>query len=124
MATKKSVKAAPDEVKEEVKIDLAGEAKSKKKYVPSSGPFAPRRDGDPFVPATRLEAFLFAIAIGDPDECPEPVTRIEYLLLGIAFAIADRPAWGEIDGLLLPDYSGANYGESLIISADGSPEWT
>lgn len=122
MATKKTVKAAPDEVKEEVKIDPAGEAKSKKKYVPSGGPFAPRRDG-PFVPATRFEEFLFAIATADPDEY-DPENRLETLLTGIAFALYDRATWGDLDGFLLPDYSGASVGATLKIGSDGFPEWT
>lgn len=122
MATKKTVKAAPDEVKEEVKVDLLGEAKSKK-YVPSGGPFAPRRDG-PFVPATRLEEFLFAIAVADPDACPEPVTRIEYLLNGIVWALSERATYGDLEGFVLPDYSEALVGEVLTIGSDHFPEWT
>ena len=37
-----------------------------------------------FLPATRREAFLLAIAQGDPKIAPEPITREEQLLRMIA----------------------------------------
>ena len=106
MATKKKVEqVAP----EEKKASLADAAKTVKRV--SGGPFAPRRDGDPFLPATRLEAclymiatgeyidgfdpitreerFLCAIAFGDTGLFPDPITREEVLLTGIAFRMSE-----------------------------------
>lgn len=37
-----------------------------------------------FLPVTRREAFLLAIAQGDPNIAPEPITREEQLLRMIA----------------------------------------
>lgn len=80
MATKKKVEQV---VPEEKKVSLADAAKTVKRV--SGGPFAPRRDGDPFVPSTRLEAFLYMIATGEPIDGIEPVTREERYLGAIAF---------------------------------------
>lgn len=104
MATRKT------SVKEEVKLDEEVKLTDipVKKTV-SGGPFAPRRDGDPFVPCNRKEQFLFSIAtggdcpepctreeaflaciaFGTPDDCPDPCTREELLLYGIAYRMGE-----------------------------------
>lgn len=84
MATKKKVEQV---VPEEKKVSLADAAKTVKRV--SGGPFAPRRDGDPFVPATRLEACLYMIATGDYIAGFDPITREEWYLCGIAFGDID-----------------------------------
>lgn len=104
MATKKTaVKEEEVKLDEEVKLEI------KKAKTVSGGPFAPRRDGDPFVPCNREEAFLFSIATGEdcpepctreetflsciaygtPLDCPDPVTRHELLLYGIAYRMGE-----------------------------------
>ena len=106
MATRKKVEQV---VPEEKKVSLADAAKNVKRV--SGGPFAPRRDGDPFVPATRFEACLYmiatgeyidgfdpinreewyagAIAFGEMDLCPDAATREELLLTGIAYRMSE-----------------------------------
>lgn len=105
MATRKT--AGVEEVKlEEIKLD---EIPAKKTV--SGGPFAPKRDGEPFVPCNREEAFLYMIATGSmddlvlpvkreeeylasiaygmPEQCPDPETRHELLLYGIAYRMGE-----------------------------------
>lgn len=84
MATKKTaVKAEEVKLDEEVKPDV------KKAKPVSGGPFAPRRDGEPFVPCNREEQFLFMIATGNPDDFVQPVTREEAFLSCIAYGYPD-----------------------------------
>ena len=84
MATRKTAVKAEEVKLDEVKLDIKKAAKPV-----SGGPFAPKRDGDPFVPCTREEAFLACIAYGAPDDCPDPVTRHELLLYGIAYRMGE-----------------------------------
>lgn len=106
MATRKTAEKAEEVKLDEVKLD---EVKAKKAV--SGGPFAPKRDGDPFVPCNREEAFLYmlatgsedafvepcnreeeflaCIAYGTPGDCPDPVTRHDLLLYGIAYRMSE-----------------------------------
>ena len=106
MATRKTAVKAEEVKLDEVKLDIKKAAKPV-----SGGPFAPKRDGDPFVPCNREEAFLYMIATGSedayvepckreeaflaciaygaPDDCPDPVTRHELLLYGIAYRMGE-----------------------------------